>query len=472
MSSFLHAPAYSEPRGSMRLHRVAIWQQMVTLVLLAMVLWTLTTLGHLETAEESTLVGLGLALAALSLISISLQQGGTLLGIGGVYLTYLVLSHLGMPAVLAIESRPPSIEDMPIWSIGWVDTHAASVGAFLSGLAAATIALVMSRPWRLPEPARPVLTTSSRAGLLRVGVIMLGMASLYLLVVTFLGILPINRGYIAYREAMEFLPGYSLVLVLLAMGMTFVAANADRRHLFWLLALIAIPCVILVMAGNRGEVLYPGIAALGVLAHRGIRIPRRTMIGLGLLLFIGIPVVRSTRTAEDSREAMQQLDWSPDAIFTEMGFTLRPLAETLMWQENGESYAMGLTYTIPIARTVLRAVPLVERPTLDGTLWDTADRLGGQGYSVVAEAVLNFGPWGVPFVFTLIGLGMLHIGKIQTDVGLTVAGGALAIGMNNIRNGFAFVPGQMIALVVLVATGIWWGKFLERQKFISPTQLS
>lgn len=401
--------------------------------------------------------GSAAAASLLALAVVTLHQGGTVLGVGGVYLAYLALSHVGLIGVLLITDSPPSLAAMPWWTIGWVDSPAAVKAAALSGLGICAMTVMLVRPWRPTRRIPPIQRTSASPGLTRVGFILLAITGLYFGAAVATGALPVGRGYMAYFEAIALLPGYSLMLVMLATGLTFLAATAERRHLVPALLLASVPVGFLILVGNRGEVLYPGVAAFGILARRGLHPSRRLWMSGLLALFVIIPVIRSTRTAE-SGGAWEQLEWSPDAMFTEIGFQLRPFTATVEWQANGEPLAMGRTYAIPVIRGVLRLVPVAERPTIENTPWDVANRLYGQDYSVISEAFLNFGIAGVPLVMGLIGWLLSLAERTRTDLGLARSGGILAIGMDNIRNGFAFVPGQIAVVLALAAIGAWLGQ--------------
>jgi len=64
----------------------------------------------------------------------------------------------------------------------------------------------------------------------------------------------------------------------------------------------------------------------------------------------------------------------------------------------------------------------------------------------------------VPLVMALVGLLLGLVDRTRTDLGLARGGGLLAIGMNNIRNGFVFVPGQVVLILALAAVGAWLGR--------------
>jgi len=429
-----------------------------------MVCWTLTIVEDFNSWQPDTILVISLALGGVALLSVIAQQQGRLLGIGGVYLTYLLISHLGVVGVLLVNPLAPSISAMPSWTLGWVGGEGYVEGALLSGVASATLAFVFARPWALSQSQlTPMIQrTAGGVGIYRVGLVLLLVSGVYLGGLAATGLLPINQGYMVYREAMELVPGYAVNRVILATGLTFIAATIMPGQALVPLVLLSLPVTILFITGARGEALYPIMSGLGILAHRGLRL-NRGVAGFGiLLLFIGIPLINVTRTAFNPLEEAQSATLSPDAVFTEVGFTLRPLATTLEWYHDGEPVAEGRTYAVPFARTILVAIPLIDRPSLTNTNWDIADRLNGQGYSVVAEAILNFGPWGVVPVFCCIGLLLSRATRVTTDVGLAFIGGLLAIGLNNIRNGFAFVPGQIIIVLTLVVAGAWWGRTMNR----------
>lgn len=440
-------------------------------LLLALTLGSSALLGWTADAlDMEMVVPLSLWMVSLSLGVVMLQQGGRLLGIAGVYLTYLAMAHLGTVAVVWLIPEPPSLADIPAWSLDWLDSPQAALATLLSAQAIALAALVIAQPWRLQTPPPPPQATWASRPVVWLGYGLILFAGVYLSATAFLGLLPIGRGYLAYREAMELLPGYAFMLVSLATGITFVAAAGEARDRWPAVLLMSLPCGMLVLSGNRGEILYPVVAGLGILAHRGIRLPKRLAVGGLAALFVIIPLIRATRTAADQGVEAQS-DWSPDAVFTELGFTMRPLVGTLEWQAGGEEPALGRTYGVPVARLLLRAAPIMDRPTLEGTIWEVAERIKGQGYSVIAEGVLNGGPMGALLVGAALGVLFLLARRARTDLQLAGVGGGLAIGLNNIRNGFAFVPGQLLIVLGLVLAAYLMGRWRQQRAWRRQTSV-
>jgi oligosaccharide repeat unit polymerase len=103
------------------------------------------------------------------------------------------------------------------------------------------------------------------------------------------------------------------------------------------------------------------------------------------------------------------------ASLSEMGGTMETLAYTMDLLPNDRDYEYGKTYAFA-ALTILPNIfgtarhPSVERGTASDWLvrtvsYNTASQGGGLGYSLLAEAYLNFGWAGPPLVMILLGFG-------------------------------------------------------------------
>jgi len=163
------------------------------------------------------------------------------------------------------------------------------------------------------------------------------------------------------------------------------------------------------------------IAFLWVL-HRCVRpIPGKLVAGMGaLVLLVVLPTIAVVRnlpggermSAGVAVDAYLSMDNSPVAILSEMGGTLRTVAETVELVPGTRPFEYGMGYVnalLTVFPNILWDVhPAVAQGTPTDWLVRTVDPYiaaagGSLGYSVVAEAYLNFGFPGIPIVMCVIG---------------------------------------------------------------------
>lgn len=397
-------------------------------------------------------LGIFIGLAAFGLIGLQSRQG--FLGLTGAYLLYLVLTHLGLPlsdllgADLLRNYRPHQLE--------WYYSSSSTPSTILSALSIASFAVGASiSAFSRRAPRVAILERKGDQGVYLVGMVLLLAAAAYLLGALLLGPLSITMSYLEYRSAIAALPGYEWFIFALAVGITFTLATGSPTQRTWALSVFVPIALVLLLTGNRGEVFYPALAAVGVMGTRGYRVDWR-IIALGALsFFVVIPTIQHLRSVSLSEASLSRVVFSPFDPLTEMGFTLRTVVVTFDWIRNGEHYAYGQTYILPILRLIGRLIPFYERPEIVGTRFAVNDRTPRMGYSVVAESYFNFGWVGVIVVLGIIGFVLSWIGdRARTTRQLALSGAIAATLINNIRNSFIFVPGQITAACGLVLVAL------------------
>jgi uncharacterized protein YjeT (DUF2065 family) len=192
-------------------------------------------------------------------------------------------------------------------------------------------------------------------------------------------------------------------------------------------SLLLINAASLLFVGLRGFATMP-LASLAWLWDRTIaRLPRILLVVGTVIVLVGIfPFVRSTRelSAEErrgvsARSTYSELDTHPaiDAI-AEMGGSIVPLAFTLELVPAHHDYELGVGYLYAVLSLVPNlfwekhpsAVHGAPSIWLIETIDPAAARSGsGLGFSFIAEAFLNFGPFGVPLVSFLIVYGIVRL---------------------------------------------------------------
>lgn len=399
------------------------------------------------------------ALSALYGLILASQVGTHRLNFTVVYGTYLTISHLG----LAVSDYfiPGSLQafatkvGLKPYHIQWYYSDLRIYAVVLSGLGICAFFLgsgliggrILAKQrqsvsvinWQLPG-SQPIF---------KIGILLLIFSTIYLIGAFLTNALPLFDTYSNYVTKISELPSYGLFLVAVSIGLTFMVATGSAKQIRKWIIFFIIPASLLLITGNRGEVFYALASSVAIVAIRGFRMNYRVIGIIAVTFFVIIPLVRDIR-----QTALNQINSSEISInltdsFIEMGYQLRPLIGTIEWITEGEPFADGGTYLLPIQRLIGLVVPFVERPPIEGR-FDIKGRLPTQGYTVVAEAYFNFGIAGEVIVLGSIGLFFAFSNKPNTSEKLALSGAIAAILINNLRNDFLFVPGQIIIVLFLI----------------------
>jgi hypothetical protein len=229
--------------------------------------------------------------------------------------------------------------------------------------------------------------------------------------------------------------------------------------LFVIWALIAIPL------GLRGEAFFP-LAAAAVIAarQRAFSISTGRTVLIVIILLLLITAVRQIRQVGISQyDALTELRLNPLDSLIEMGSSLRPVTEVLLWETAGEAYLMGGSYWAPIERAARRIIPGIPRipADQDERLMNilVQKRVGPIGFSPVAEAYRNLGYIGVGLFMFLIGFIMGRLNRWPSN---PVQDGYVIVifvpFLIQIRNDFTPIPFQLFAGFLIVQIALIIGK--------------
>lgn len=204
--------------------------------------------------------------------------------------------------------------------------------------------------------------------------------------------------------------------------------------------------------------MFPTLAALVAAARCGWVLSPGRACAFVVALLVVIPSVREIRGTGLQGLPDVALELRMFDAFVEMGESLHPVEKVVRWRAEGEALEMGSSYWAPIERAAARVLPDVRTIAAEDDMRImnvlVTDRVGGIGFSPVAEAYRNFGAVGVVLILGLLGAGLAAIDRIA-DRGLAV----LAIAtlyvplLINVRNSFVSVPLQC-GLGVLFVFGL------------------
>lgn len=283
------------------------------------------------------------------------------------------------------------------------------------------------------------------------GLLFLILTLLYLLFFILSGRVRLGMSYHSYLNSGIVNSLYSWILFMYSIGICFVVSvsQSSKLRLGWML--FSLSALIFFSTGNRGEVLYATLAAMGIMYYKSEKLKFKYIFFALGLIFLVIPFIRNTRNLE----TINSLDFLTvntfDAI-AEMGHQLR--LSVLILEEfsfGAREYLFGFSYYNPVINLIDNFVPWSIRlvPPSD---FNFESSFSGLGFSQVAESYANFGILGVISYHFFIAF-MLRKAEARNLSGITLAywGAILAILINATRNRFAFVVGQLFVLTVVYA---------------------
>jgi hypothetical protein len=378
-----------------------------------------------------------------------------------VYVLYLSMYHLGMAAVL--EFFPSNMERFRPWHIAWLDrpganlamlSTATSITAFVIGCG-----IISITQYERLRPGAKSRKTYGHHGEFRFGniILLVSAALLFGIIVQRGGAALLTGQYLAFRQIAMEGAAFSTSMFLMGIGGVLAIAGAAGSAWVWPLAIFGFMAIPLLITGNRGEVFYPLLTFAILVYRRGFRLPRTVIIATLVGLMVLFPIVAEVRQSGLGGVEDYELQIDPVAGIIEIGSALRPAATVSQWILDGETHLRGASYWLPFERMLGRILPSVyERtdPAFDSRFVATyiRQRTGSaMGYSPIGEAFLNFGQAGPLIVFLITGLllSYLHI-RAEYSLSLAILGAVLFPLINNVRNSFIFVPGQIIGGVVLI----------------------
>lgn len=254
---------------------------------------------------------------------------------------------------------------------------------------------------------------------------------------------------------------WGMMLILYATGFIFVVASGNKKQIKVAIILFSLMAFILLVTGNKGEVFYAVLAALGVYLTRQQKINTKLIVFIAVAFFIIIPSVSSLRV-EGVLYSLKSIGVSLPDPFIEIGGQIRLSVFVLdELQAQSREYLYGFSYYNPIVNIINRIIPLVPRLELPASFnFDT--NFANMGFSQVTESYANFGLLGVMMFFTIQGYIVSKFDSINiSNKKRALYGGWLVIFINMTRNVFAFVVGQMLIVYLIWSFSSFFGEKIK-----------
>lgn len=305
---------------------------------------------------------------------------------------------------------------------------------------------MLRRPARLHDP-----TPERRLTLVGGTLLTLGLVSFLVVFVQVRGWTLFGGGYEQWRTAAaNAVVSSSVILLLIMFGMVLLAAGGPGRARTRGFIGFGVWALVLLLLGNRSEVVVPMASVLVVIARQRRLRFRWYYLGVAALALTAASWVRVVRTDDPG----QLLGVGPLSGLAEMGSTLRTVIESWRWHTVfNEPFVGWRTYWRLFGKILPGQGPVESDPNVfNQTIMERSGPIGG---SPVAEAYHSAGMTGAFIVLFVVGVLLVAMELWPASAFSNAAvGGLLAILLLWVRNDFTPVLSEVMMLTVLI--GIAW----------------
>lgn len=277
-----------------------------------------------------------------------------------------------------------------------------------------------------------------------------------------------------FRGDEDYYMSYMLVFIYPAISAVFLLGVSWSPHLKALFTVFLIWGVVAFLVGLRGMVLFPLAAAVPILHAQGrLRVRWMWMVLLSWVILSLASFVREFRNQGGLTHSLEQT--STLGALAELGNSLRPAFEVQRWIDQGiESFYWGATYWAPFERIISLFLPFTRRVAAvdDLRLMNVAivqHTQSNLGFSISAEAFINFGYAGCVLIGALVGATLLRIGDTIRSGHLTVFGGAIVYALfYHTRQSFV---GAVATFIIFAVIGLIVQFLVDRTTNAGPEDL-
>ena len=419
----------SSPRPGQR--RRSIWDWAALSALVSGVLLVVLYIAHAPGREAMTFGWIQIAFAVWAVASWR-RVTGRYIDLYSLFFIAVFLFHCGQPALEALGLNPPQTSIFRVvYNRGAVATSLLlTTGALMALHLGALIGVALYRRQRT-VPSRQAADDrgdpSTDRILRRFGWLVVGLAVVPTVIVLrrCIGVVQ-GSGYIGLyqQEVATGFPNWRVAAGFLVPGALFLLAGSRGRPLGIICAWLVIGCnaLALLYVGTRGKAVQSLIAAAWL--HHSVIAPIKkryvaAAVLAGVLLMVFVGLVRfsiglgSYRSL--AKEALEHGDNPVVPVIQEMGSSLKTVLYTveLVPKERGYDYGLGYAKAMvaPVPNLFWDVHPAIKGGTYCQWLIRTAaparaEQGAGWGFSMIAEAYLNFCSLGAVVFVLLVGCAL------------------------------------------------------------------
>lgn len=387
---------------------------------------------------------------------------GAVYGAAVLYTRYVLqIQFLEVPALWLLAFGIFHLGLVVPWALGlydasdnwWISHEDIPSALLLISLALISYQIGMIASWRQPGPERGTIGEKRTAPtfanrILLISGLALMLASGLMYIFGFWTLFGSHFSSVAYSDMYEAVMEvdsrwYGAGLLLFPVGIYTAAAGATRRQLLALFPCIGLWAAWQLFLGFRSKALLILMVALYIAVKKGFRVPKRTLAICAVLILYMMPIISVARSEAVGRRFSEETwrEANPFGGLAEMGQAIWPVAETYRLIGPSE-LRLGRTYLASLYRVIpsvgvgylpgkrFREASLDNSPGYWFVLVTTPGLLRenlGRGFSVVAEAYMNFGVWGVVLMFFALGYALVRIEALSSRSVFSLAAAAIIL---------------------------------------------
>lgn len=419
------------------------WFIWAATMLMLLMLWT-----DMIYFSTKTITIVSLFVFCLCSLYFLLSKELKLFGIAYVHFVYAAIGAFGFAWIYHLYDTS-FIDDMSNWTLRFLYSPQFDRALILSMLTFMIYPLGCELGVRYKKKREQKDTEDSNVIFGRMGICLLGVSALFFITILANGTIHMSMSYDAFRAIMEENELYKILILLYAIGIcTTVACGTNvQKKVGWLL--FTFTAVVFFMTGNKGEVLYALLCAIGVRRYKGLKINFKLISGLFILAFIVIPLISASRNNGGVASGLNNIALNFTGIFTEIGIQLRCTVYILEdFATNSRDFIMGFSYYNPIVNIFNHIIPGISlTPPVD---FNFKEEFASQGFNQIAEGYANLGLLGsmLYFFITSFYLSSKESTKL-TPMQLGITASICAELINVSRNKFAFFWGHVLIIYLI-----------------------
>lgn len=284
---------------------------------------------------------------------------------------------------------------------------------------------------------------------LKLGFLFLILFTIYMGVNFLLGKIPINN-YLAYKSwAGNQVRNY--LQILYWFGCVLIVCNGKKKDIAIAFIIFLIPSSILMLTGNRNDVLYPLLISLGIYKIRFKEIPKILVIMVLIIVFVISPMIAETRSDGVSISVNSNILTNISSSFLELGSQFIPVSNMFMWLEQGESYAYGGTFIYGTLAFLFGLIDNNIRTLYFSSRYCISRRLPALAFSMAGEMFFNFGAIGVIIIYFLLGRYIaIKENSTFNSYKLMIYSFTMFLFLHLVRNQFEFTISYVIIIIIII----------------------
>lgn len=376
-------------------------------------------------------------------------------GCTGVVLLYFFLSEFGLCIVYSLFGI--NAINFPSRTIDFLNNTYYTKAILLGNIAMMAYTIGATRKKRvfsnINNENDKNYNDNTKKAIFVIGIILLVYSLLVMVFLFITGRISASMDYSLYREAAFSSSFYSYMIVLYSFGGCFVFAVAEKKQFIYSSILFGLTAFMLLITGNRGEVLFPTLAIYGVLKARKIHIKKVYILAAIIVLILIIPFISTARHAGGWTSLIA--NYSTDLwksildTFTEIGIQIRLTVYVVSEYFTGtRKLIFGYSYYEFLLRWFGFILPSSITDFIpEGFNFRTV--YATMGFNQVAESFANFGLPGVICFHYIIGLFMgSKEQKVNNALDVAILGACCSVFINMTRNKYSFVPTHLLFICI------------------------